>query len=77
MKGSEHKPTQNERILDFMERNGKITQRDALSLGCYRLGARIFDLKAKGYNISSVNKEVINKDGTTSHIAEYRLIGKR
>ena len=74
MSGSEHKPSQNERILSYMRDHGKITQRDALSLGCYRLGARIYDLKSKGYKILSTNKRVTNRDGTKSHVAEYKLL---
>ena len=35
-------------ILNFMRAHGSITQRDAIWLGCYRLSARIFDLKGLG-----------------------------
>ena len=62
------------RILDYMRKNGGITQRDAIWLGCYRLSARIFDLKAAGYHIITDMIEVENKDGTTSMVGRYRLI---
>lgn len=42
--------TQNEKVLDYMERFGSITQIEALSdLGIMRLASRINDLKKKGY----------------------------
>lgn len=63
--------TQQERILEYMELNGVITQRDAIWLGCYRLAAQIFELKKKGYNIETEMRTVNNKDGTTSRIAAY------
>ena len=45
----EHKPTQNQRILDYIERFGSITQLDALKdLGVMRLASRISDLRRLG-----------------------------
>lgn len=64
-------------ILEYMRRNGSITQRDAIWLGCYRLSARIFDLKALGYGIASDMVEVENKNGTTSRVASYRITKDR
>lgn len=44
--------TQCERILRHMQDYGSITQAEAISeYGCYRLGARIYDLKKAGYKI--------------------------
>ena len=63
--------TQQERIIDYMNLNGAITQRDAIWLGCYRLAAQIFELKRKGYRITTEMREVVNKDGTKSRIAAY------
>lgn len=41
--------TQCERILRHLQDYGSITQAEAVSeYGCYRLGARIWDLKAQG-----------------------------
>jgi len=65
--------TQQERIIEYMELNGVITQRDAIWLGCYRLAAQIFELKRKGYNIATEMREVRNKDGSKSRIAAYWL----
>lgn len=46
--------TQCDRILNHLKRFGSITQLEAVEeYGCYRLSARIADLKAKGYKIVS------------------------
>lgn len=46
--------TQCEKILRHMRECGPITQAEAISYyGCYRLGARIADLKKQGYKIRS------------------------
>lgn len=65
--------TQCEKVLDYIKRNGSITQREALGLGIYRLASRVSDLKKAGYDIRSVNVVVVNKDGTKSHIAKYEF----
>lgn len=43
---------QNETILQYMKRKS-ITQADALALGCYRLAARINDLRNMGHDIET------------------------
>lgn len=44
--------TQNEMILAYLEKYGSITQAEAMaSIGCYRLGARIWELKRRGIKI--------------------------
>jgi hypothetical protein len=46
------KGSQNERILDHLIEKRTINPLQALSLyGCFRLSARIFDLKERGVNI--------------------------
>ena len=46
------KPTQNERILNYMSEFGGITQLEALrDLGVLRLASRISDLRRKGFDI--------------------------
>lgn len=67
---------QTEKILQYMKDNGGITQREAIWLGCYRLSARIHDLKASGHLIETEMKKVENADGTSSVVANYRLVGK-
>ena len=70
----EHRPTQNERILDYSEEFGSITQLDALKdLGVMRLASRISDLKRLGYPIVSEVETVKNRFGEKVHIKRYRM----
>ena len=63
--------TQTDKIIHFLNRYGKITQRDALNLGIYRLARRISDMRRDGIPIKSEPKEVTNADGSKSRIAVY------
>lgn len=63
--------TQTQRIIEYLDKNGEITQRDAVRLGCYRLSARILDLRQQGIEIRSETKTVRNADGSHSNIAVY------
>lgn len=65
--------TQEEKILDYMERYGSITPLQAMDLGIMRLGARIYDLKEGGVKIITENEIGKNRDGVTVHYARYRL----
>lgn len=70
----ESKPTQNERILNYIEEFGSITQLDALrDLGVMRLASRVSDLRSKGYNIISKTESVKNRYGESCHIKRYSL----
>lgn len=74
MKKVDHKPTQNERILAYIERFGSITQLDALQdLGIMRLASRISDLKSLGHPIVSETISVKNRFGEKCNIKRYRL----
>ena len=45
--------TQTEMVLEYLQRFGEITPLEALSaIGCFRLAARIADLRAEGHEIS-------------------------
>lgn len=69
-----HNPTQNERILDYIDKFGSITQYEALrDLGVMRLASRISDLKRLGYPIVSTVESVKNRFDETCHIKRYRL----
>ena len=53
--------TQNEQILDYLKSGKSITPLEALEkFGCFRLSARIFNLREDGYNIITKN---ITNDG--------------
>ena len=68
----EHRPTQNERILDYIAEFGSITQFEALQdLGIMRLASRISDLKRLGYPIDSKVVEVKNRFGETCRVKSY------
>lgn len=72
----DHKPTQNERIIDYLKENGRITQLEALQeLGIMRLASRISDLKRLGYPIESKMETVKNRFQEDCHIKVYFLGG--
>ena len=67
--------TQTERILDYIEEFGSITQMDALKdLGVMRLASRISDLKKKGYPIKSEMETVHHRYGEPCYIKRYSLV---
>ena len=66
--------TQTASILHYLERGGSLTPLDALRLfGCLRLGGRIFDLRAQGWNIET---HMVATEGG-AHVASYRLAGAK
>ena len=68
--------SQNGRIIGYIMRNGSITQLDAMrDLGIMRLGARVFDLKERGYNIETVMVWGTNRFGEPTRYARYYLKG--
>lgn len=70
----DHKPTQNDRIMDYMNRFGSITQMEALQdLGVARLASRISDLRSLGVPIIGEMIEVKNRFGEKCHVKRYRL----
>lgn len=70
--------SQNGRIIDYLTRHGSITQLDAMrDLGIMRLGARVFDLKERGYNIQTVMVEDLNRFGEQTRYARYYLKGDK
>lgn len=70
----QHKPTQNQRILDYIEEFGGITQLEALrDLSVMRLASRISDLKRLGFPIISTAETVNNRYGEKCRIKRYSL----
>jgi hypothetical protein len=62
--------SQAKRILEYLKAGNGITPMDALDLfGCFRLGARIADLKRMGYDI--VTERVKVEGG--KYVARYHL----
>nr|DAM55871.1 MAG TPA: helix-turn-helix domain protein [Caudoviricetes sp.] len=67
--------TQCERILRHLQDYGSITQAEAVAeYGCYRLGARIWDLKAQGIPIKSETVTGKNRYGKRTSFARYSLV---
>ena len=59
--------SQNKTILQMLLDGMKVTPMDALiACGCFRLSARIFDLRSKGYDIKT---DMVEVNG--SRIAQY------
>lgn len=70
----ESKPTQNQRIIEYIAEFGSITQLEALNdLGVMRLASRISDLRRNGYEIESEIVGVKNRYGETCYIKRYRF----
>lgn len=68
------KAKQTDRVLEYIEQNGSITQLEALNeLGVMRLASRISDLKKQGYPIVSKIEAVKNRYDESCHIKRYSL----
>lgn len=66
--------TQNEKVLNYMEKFGAITQLEALSdLGIMRLASRISDLKKQDYKIKKEMVKSKNRFGEAVQFARYSL----
>ena len=62
---------QNKLIRQYLESGKVITPLEALHLyNCFRLSARIYDLRRQGMTIRSRTKAIIS-GGKTKHISEY------
>ena len=61
--------SQNERILELL-RGGPVTPLGALEVGCFRLAARVKDLRDQGYEIHSEMRTT--DDG--KRYAQYTLL---
>ena len=70
------KITQNEMVLSYLKRNGKITDVQAFEeLAIRRLGARIFELRSAGYSIRTEYVTKPNRYGVKTTFASYVLEG--
>ena len=66
--------SQNKRIKDYLLSGRSITPLDALyQFSCFRLGARINDLKREGVPIKSEMIEIIS-EGKKKRVAKYSLV---
>lgn len=68
------KETHETRLLDYLRKYRSITSLDAIrDLGNTRLSATVFNLRRKGYDISTKPVDVKTRWGTTTQVAEYTL----
>lgn len=63
--------SQTQLIYEHLQTGKSLTPLEALRLfGCFRLGARIWELKEQGIKIDTSFKKV----GTNKSVAEYKLV---
>ena len=76
MNEKEEKATQKSVILAHLKRFGSIEPLTALrEYGCYRLGARIADLRHDGHNIITETMTSVSRiTGRPVHFAKYKLV---
>lgn len=68
--------SQTQRVLDYMRKHGSISQQEAINaFSCYRLAAKIFDLRQDGYIIKT-DKVPFRNEYTSGFYAVYRLVGE-
>ena len=68
--------TQEVEIIEHIRDNGSITTKQAMEhLGCYRLSARIYEIKAVGIPVEKDMVEVQNRNGETCRVARYTIPG--
>lgn len=66
--------SQCDRILRHLKDYGRITQVDAAAeYGCYRLSARVYDLKKRGVSVGKRMRTSKNRYGEKVSYAEYFL----
>ena len=68
------KPTQAQRVLDYIDRFGSITQYEAMQdLGIMRLASRVSELKKRGHSIKSEWIKVKNRFGEDISVKQYSM----
>ena len=73
------KRTQADKVIEYINRYGSITQKDANILGVFRLAARVYDInnsmdpKYRGIHIIAEKDKELNQDGEMTEFARYRL----
>lgn len=66
---------QNEMILSHLRDTGSITAREAIEhYGCYRLGARIYDLRQRGVDIRGDIEVGVNRYGKPVRYKRYWMV---
>lgn len=69
------RPTHETRLLEYLKENKTITSLDAtLKLHNTRVGATVFNLRKKGYNIATEITKGVNAYGDKVEYATYRFL---
>jgi hypothetical protein len=72
--GAHSNLTQNQRLLDYLDIHGSVTQIEALNkLGIMRLASRVSDLRKKGYQIDGKMDTVTNRYGEKCRVKRYSI----
>lgn len=69
--------SQNDRLLKYLQthKRGITTAQAVTVLGIYRISARIADLRARGYDIVTINHTEVTESGTVKKWGQYVLKG--
>ena len=71
----EKRPTQRERIVEYMRKNGSIDRLESCTkLFIFELSSRIVELERKGWVFDKSWKSVKNSFGETKTFVVYRII---
>lgn len=74
MEKNEHKLTQVQKVIRYMQRNGAITTMQAYTdLGITRLASRIHEIKRMGIDIESKSITVDTRDGSKTTVTQYKI----
>lgn len=66
--------SQSQAVLFWLKQGNSLSQAEAISkFGCYRLGARIYDLRKSGAKIETQMVERLNRNGNVVRFAVYTL----
>ena len=68
------KTNQKQDVLNYIKKYGSITQDDAVKIGCYRLAARIADIKKDGITILTEMETVVKTNGKKTRVARYKVV---
>ena len=71
------KQTDKQLVLEYLREHQTVTPLEAFSkLGCYRLGARIYDLRREGHAITTTMVDGTDRNGDPMRFAMYTLLAE-
>lgn len=78
MSENENTLSQQAQILEYLKSHRGISQAEAIdAFGCYRLSARIKDLRDRGFYVSVIMEDGVNRFGRPTRYARYFLSKKQ